>query len=129
LEGDLRSGEATTALYEVELKPEGAATVATVEVSWHEPGTEEVHRLKQPIGRLQFAPSWIESPLSLQLATLAAETAETLRGSYFIPAGGRPLDQVAELADRANAALQESESFRDLQAILAAARNSKPSTR
>lgn len=129
LEGDLRSGEATTALYEVELKPDGAATVATVEVTWHEPGTEEVHRLKQPIGRLQFAPSWIESPLSLQLAAIAAETAETLRRSYFIPAGGRPLDQVAEFADRANAALQESESFQDLQAVLAAARNLKPSTR
>ncbi len=129
LEGDLRSGEATTALYEVELKPEGTATVATVEVTWHEPGTEEVHRLKQPIGRLQFAPSWIESPLSLQLAAIAAETAETLRSSYFIPAGGRPLDQVAELADRANAALQESESFQELQAVLAAARNSKSSAR
>jgi Mg-chelatase subunit ChlD len=129
LEGDLRSDEATTALYEVELKPEGAATVATVEVTWHEPGTEEVHRVKQPIGRLQFAPSWFESPLSLQLAAIAAETAETLHGSVFISAGGRPLDQVAEMADRANAALQESESFQDLQAILAEARNLKSSTR
>jgi len=129
LEGDLRSGEAATALYEVELKPDGAATVATVEVTWHEPGTEEVHRLKQPIGRLQFAPSWVESPLSLQLAALAAETAETLRGSYFIPAGGRPLDQVAELADRVNAALQESESFQELQEILAMARSLRSSSR
>jgi Ca-activated chloride channel homolog len=125
LEGDLRAEEATTALYEVELKPDGPETVATVEVTWHESGTEEVHHLKQPIGRLQFAPSWMESPLSLQLAALAAETAEVLRGSYFAPNGARPLDQVADLADRANAALQGSESFKDLTALLSAARAPK----
>ena len=125
LEGDLQAEEATTALYEVELKPDGPETVATVEVTWHESGSEEVHRRKQPIGRLQFAPSWMESPLSLQLAALAAETAEVLRASYFAPNGARPLDQVAELGDRANAALQGSESFKDLTALLSAARAPK----
>jgi Ca-activated chloride channel family protein len=129
LEGDLQAGEATTSLYEVELKPDGAETVATVEVTWHDVGTEEIHHLKQPIGRLQFAPSWMESPLSLQLAVFAAETAEILRGSYFTPSGTRPLDQVAELADRANTALQGSESFKDLKALLNAARASRSAGR
>jgi Ca-activated chloride channel homolog len=129
VEGDLCSGEATTALYEVELKPEGPDAVATVEVSWHEPGTEEVRHLKQTIGRLQFAPSWTEAPLSLQLSTLAVETAAILRGSSFAPTGARPLDQVAELADRANPLLQTRESFLELRSLLDMARAARPSGR
>ena len=118
LAADLRSDEAATALYEVELKPDGADLVATVEVSWHEPGTEAVHHLVQPVGRLQFAPSWMETPLSLQLATLAAETAEVLRGSYFAPPGAHAIDQVAELANRSNSALQARPCFRQLKTLI-----------
>lgn len=125
VEGDLRAGEAATGLYEVELKPEGPDTVATVEISWHEPGTEEVRHLKQPIGRLQFAPSWMETPLSLQLAALSAETAAILRGSVFAPTGPRAVDQVLEWADRSNPALQSRESFQELRAVLAAVRPAK----
>ncbi len=122
VEGDLRSRETATGLYEVELKPEGPEIVATVEITWHEPGTEEVHHLKQPISRVQFAPSWMEAPLSLQLAALSAETAAILRGSYFAPTGSRPVDQVLEWADRANPALEARECFRDLRAMLNAAK-------
>jgi Ca-activated chloride channel family protein len=122
LVADLHAGDAATALYEVELKPDGADSVATVDVSWQEPGNENVHHLKQSIGRLQFAPSWTETPLSLQLAALAAKTAEILRSSYFVPTGPRPLDQVAELADRANDALRSRDSFRQLRALIDAAR-------
>ncbi len=83
LEGELRSGEAATALYAVELKGDGGETVATVDISWFEPGSsKEEHHLRQVIGRQQFAPSWAETPLSLQMAAVAAETAEILRGSY-----------------------------------------------
>ncbi len=129
LEGDLRSGEAATVLYEVELKPDGPDAIATVEVSWHEPGTEQVRRLTQSIGRLQFVPSWTETPLSLQLATLAAETAAILRGSFFAPTIPRPLDQVADLADRANPLLQSRESFQELKSLLESARAARPSGR
>jgi Ca-activated chloride channel homolog len=122
IEADLHAGEAATALYEVELKPDGADTVATAEVMWQEPGSDDVHHLEQSIGRLQFAPSWMETPLSLQLATLAAKTAEVLRASYFAPTGARPLDQIAEWADRANDALRSRESFRQLRALIDAAR-------
>jgi Ca-activated chloride channel family protein len=122
MEADLRGGETATALYEVELKPDGADNLATVEVMWQEPGSEDVHHRKQAISRLQFAPSWMETPLSVQLAALAAKTAEILRGSYFAPAGSRPLDQVAELADRANEALRSRESFRQLRSLIDAAR-------
>jgi hypothetical protein len=129
LEADLRSGEAATVLYEVELKPDGPDAIATVEVTWHEPGTEQVRRTTQTIGRLQFVPSWTEAPLSLQLATLAAETAAILRGSSFAPTGPRPLDQVADLADRANPLLQSRESFQELKSLLELARAARPTGR
>jgi Ca-activated chloride channel family protein len=129
LEGDLRSGESSTVVYEVELKPDGPDTVATVEISWHEPGTEQVRHMKQSVGRLQFVPSWTEAPVSLQLATLAAETAAILRGSSFAPTGARPLDQVTDLAERANPLLQTRESFQELKSLLELARAARPSGR
>jgi Ca-activated chloride channel homolog len=129
LEGDLRSGEAATVLYEVELKPDGPNAIANVEISWHEPGSEQIRHMTQTIGRLQFVPSWTEAPLSLQLATLASETAAILRGSSFAPAGPRPLDQVADLADRTNPLLQSRESFQELKWLLESARAARPSGR
>ncbi len=122
LEGELRAEEAATALYVVELKPDGSDDVATVELSWREPGSEQVHRIKQPVGRLQFAPSWMETPLSLQTAAIAAETAEILRGSYYLQNVPRALDQVADLARQANPALQNRASFFQLKSLIDAAR-------
>ncbi len=122
LEADLRAGQAATAIFEVELKPDGAQHVATVEVAWREPGVEQIHRVKQEVVRMEFAPSWREDALPLQLATLAAATAEVLRGSYFAPAGVRGLDQVAELANQANPQLALRPSYVRLKQFLERAR-------
>jgi Ca-activated chloride channel family protein len=122
LEADLRSGQAATALYELELAPEGPEHVATIEVAWREPGSEQVFRIKQEVSRLEFAPSWRESALPLQLATLAAETGEILRGSPFAPAGNHSLDQVADLAAQANPKLADRPSFLRLKQFIELAR-------
>ncbi len=123
LEAELRTGEAATALYQVELKPDGGDMVATVDVQWSEPGAStEVHHLRQAVSRQQFAPSWSETPLSLQMATIAAETAEVLRGSFFAAQGPHALDGVAELAQRANPALQTRPSFVQLKSLVDRAR-------
>ncbi len=122
LEADLLSGQAATALYEVELAADGPERVATVEVTWREPGSERLFRSRQEISRLEFAPSWRESPLPLQLAALAAETGEILRGSPFVPPASQPLDQVAKLAAQANPKLLERPDFQRLKQFIELAR-------
>jgi Ca-activated chloride channel family protein len=125
LEADLLSGQAATALYEVELAADGPERVATVEVTWREPGSERLFRTRQEISRLEFAPSWRESPLPLQLAALAAETGEILRGSPFVPPASQPLEQVAKLAAQANPKLLERPDFQRLKQFIELARSAR----
>ncbi len=111
IETDLRSEEAATGLFEVVLKPGGGDTVATVELTWRDAAGGQPQVIRQTISRFQFAPSFHESPLSLQLAVLAGETAEILRDSYFAPPNSHSLDEVARLARELNPRLQKRESF------------------
>jgi Ca-activated chloride channel family protein len=93
----LRAGEAATALFELELNPKGGDEIATAELVWTDPASGEENRIgPQRISRLQFATSILESPLSLQRAAIAAETAEVLRLSTFAPAPLRGLRQILE---------------------------------
>lgn len=125
LETDLRSGQATTALYEVELKPNGPTEVAFVEVSWRDPINETSHRIRQPIGRLQFLPSWRECALSLQEAVIAAEAAESLRNSNLSAASARGLDQAADLLSEINPALENRPEIVRLRHLIQQARTAK----
>ena len=103
----MRADQAATALFELWLQPTGGDDVATAEVEWQDPQTGQMHKISQRISRVQFAKSFAESPLSLQAAAVAAEAAETLRGSILPPIRGRsgvcwtwparfPLDWVSE---------------------------------
>ncbi len=111
VETDLRCREAASAMYEVWLKPNSEDDVAVAEVTWRDPSTGEIMRVRQRISRLQFAPSWSESPLSLQMAALAAETAEILRQSPFTTAKSRSLQAVLEMADQVNWQLADRPDF------------------
>lgn len=126
LQQDLRSGQAATALYEVELKPDGPTDVAFVEVSWRDPVSDASRHIRQPISRLQFLATWRECALPLQTAAVAAETAEVLRSSIMLPPSARVLDQVAELAADMNSALVNRPSVVRLKQLINQARNAKP---
>jgi len=126
LQEDLRSGQSATALYEVELKPDGPAEVAFVEVSWRDPVGDVPRHIRQPIGRLQFLNSWRECALPLQTAALAAETAEVLRSSNVLPTTSHVLDQVADLAAEMNPALSERPGIIRLKQLIEQARSAKP---
>jgi len=94
LETDFYSGQSGTVLYEVRLAP-GAAdeVIATAELSWRDPRTGQSKSVQQKLQRKQAAGSVLQSPLPLQAAMLAAQTAEVLRESPFagwIPAVGQP---------------------------------------
>jgi Ca-activated chloride channel family protein len=80
---DLHVDQEATALLEVWLYPNDEDDVATVSVSWTEPSGGTSRRIgPQRISRVQFATSFEGSPVSLQAAAIAAETAEILRQSF-----------------------------------------------
>jgi len=126
LQEDLRSGQAATALYEVELKPDGPTDVAFVEVSWRDPVGDVPRHIRQPVGRLQFLTSWRECALPLQTAAVAALAADVLRSSNLLPANARVLDQVAGLAADMNPALANRSSVIRLKQLIGQARTAKP---
>ena len=125
VEADLHSGEAATGLFEVYLKPDGGETIATVELTWTDPRSGAVQKAEQNVTRLQLAPSFYQSPLSLQMAALAAETAEILRGSWFTPANSHSLSHVAELGALLSTRLRGRPSFAHLMTLIEQAQRSQ----
>jgi len=111
---DLHSGETATALFEVALRPNGPEIVAHATLEWRDMAGK-LHTRKQPISRLQFAPSFAEAPRALQLAALAAETAEVLRGSYFAPIATHDLAQVRSVGQRLPYRTRQTSSYRQLE--------------
>jgi hypothetical protein len=111
---DLHSGETATALFEVAIRPNGPDIIAHATLEWRDKAGK-LHTRKQPISRLQFAPSFSEAPRSLQLAALAAETAEVLRGSYFAPVASHDLGQVRSIGQRLPQRTRQTPSYRQLE--------------
>jgi Ca-activated chloride channel family protein len=116
--GKLRTLQAATALYEVWLLPGESDDVATAELTWVDPRTNEAHQERQRISRLQFAPSFSQSAISLQAALVAAETAEILRKSYFAPTNQRDFGNILNVAAEVNSHLAEQEQFRRFVALV-----------
>lgn len=112
VEVEFRAGQAATALYELWLKPASPNHVATAVVTWRDPSSGKRRTLKQPISMVQFASTAAEMPLSLQAATIAAETAEILRQSYFCDVKTRNLGGVLNAAGQVNPLLLERAEFR-----------------
>jgi Ca-activated chloride channel family protein len=116
--GELRTLQAATALYEVWLLPAETDDVATARLSWIDARSGQSHREEQRISRLQFSPSWAESPLSLQAAAIAGQTAEVLRDSVYTPAANRDFGNILTVSAEVNSYLADDESFRRLVALV-----------
>ena len=108
---DLKSGQSASALFEVWLKPGRDDVLGWAHVRWREPDTGKTKQTRQRISRIQFAPSFAESSLSLQAAAIAAETAEVLRESPFVDSRERSLVHVLEFAENVNPRLEKSLAF------------------
>ena len=93
LAAELRALDAATTLLEIWFQPNDENDVGLIELTWRDPASGQEHRRTQRISRIQFAPSWEQSPISLQQAAIAAQTAEILRGSR---AALRELGQVPQ---------------------------------
>jgi Ca-activated chloride channel family protein len=128
IEADLRAGEAATGLFELILRPDGDETIANVEVSWHDPRSGRKHTSRQTVSRLQLAPTFHQSAMSLQLAALSAQTAEILRNSPFAPPHSHSLAAVAQLGSQLSPRLRDSASFKKLMALVDDAQRSTAAT-
>lgn len=114
----LTAREAAVALFEVWLRPGDDDTVADIQLTWHDAQSGTSREIWQRVSRIQFATSVAESPLPLQAAAIAAETAEVLRESYFVPRDQRTLEHVLETASQVNPRLYEQGSFQRLLSLM-----------
>jgi Ca-activated chloride channel family protein len=99
--GEIGAGHRVTALYEIKLHPDlGKASrsepVATLRLRYRPVDRDEPVELEDSINVRDLAKSWKEADPSLKLATLVAEYAEILKGSYWAKDGD--LDDVLRRA-------------------------------
>lgn len=77
---DLYSNDETSVLFEVWLRRDSNDEVARVQMEWTAPSTSRQISAPHSIRRLDFATSFDESPLPLQVAAMAAEVGQRLAG-------------------------------------------------
>ncbi|HEX2224965.1 MAG TPA: von Willebrand factor type A domain-containing protein [Thermoanaerobaculia bacterium] len=87
--GEIGAGHTVTALYEVKLQPDAhpRAELATLRLRYRDPETGKVTEVEQAVRPADLATRWERAPASLRLATLVAEFAEILKGSYWAKDG------------------------------------------
>jgi Ca-activated chloride channel family protein len=82
--GEIGSGHAVTALYEIKLKDErSSGDLGTVFIRYKHPDTEEVTEISRAINIRVLADEFERTAPEFQLAACAAEFAEILRESYW----------------------------------------------
>lgn len=131
-EADFLAGHSATAVYEIQLKPNGGQEVAAVELSWRDPGgnSGDRRKLTGQVRRDQLASSFVQAPLSLQEAALVVEAAEVLRRSPFAPlprgSQGRGLARVLELAGQVDTQLYQRPTFVEFMSLVKRAATARP---
>lgn len=126
---EFHSGQSGTVLYEMRLAsgpPD--EVVATAELSWRDPQTGRPQWLRAKLLRKQVASTVLQSPLGLQAAMVAAQTAELLRESPWagwIPTAGQP-KTVLETARQLDSQLLAWPSFQQMLEVLEKIPTAKP---
>ncbi len=123
---DLFAAQTALGLYELQLKPKPADHVATVTLSWRDSQTGQARTQSQIVSRSSFAKNFTSEPVSLQLATLAAEMAELLRRSPFRETSSFQLWK--KLAAEASGATVKNESFEELVRLVRQAERARPTS-
>ena len=121
---DLEDYQVATTLYELSLKAGVAEPVATVDLTWRHPPTDQALRIARPILRKHLAGSFSQAPAWHQEAVIAAKAAEALRGSQYA-ATTRPIAQLLDLAGQVPQSLAQESDFRQLVGLLKGAEKSR----
>jgi Ca-activated chloride channel family protein len=87
--GEIGAGHSVTALYEVKLAEDVAPrdVLATARLRYFSKEKGEFLELEQPVRVREIASDWNEASVGLRLASVVAEFAEILRGSYWAREG------------------------------------------
>ncbi|HEX6199114.1 MAG TPA: von Willebrand factor type A domain-containing protein, partial [Thermoanaerobaculia bacterium] len=87
--GEVGAGHSVTALYEVKLHPgvRPRAEAARLTLRYQSAETGEVEELSRSIAAGDLDRAWEEAPAALRLASVVAELAEVLKGSYWAKDG------------------------------------------
>ncbi|MFI4876809.1 MAG: hypothetical protein ACIALR_15770 [Blastopirellula sp. JB062] len=117
---ELHGDEAAASLFELTLTPDGPNEVARIEATWQDPATGKSRKDTQIVSRLQFAPSWEASPLSLQAAQLAVQAGGLLTESYFVRQRGGDAGELLAIFQRANRQLSRRSDFAYLEQLVRA---------
>jgi hypothetical protein len=116
---ELRIGDAASVVFEIELQKAPAGDLAEVAVTWRLPNTGTVREITRPVRRGQLSATFVEAAPPVQLATIAAATAELLRGSPYTRNRFTAQD-VVTLADEVHPTLYSNPRLADLLDILEA---------
>ncbi|MBI5361048.1 MAG: von Willebrand factor type A domain-containing protein [Planctomycetes bacterium] len=84
--GEMNSGQAATALYEIKLWKDRSGRAVKVRVNYKNPADEETDELSESFSTDDFAESFEDASDSFKLAAAAAEFAEILRKSQWAKA-------------------------------------------
>lgn len=119
--GEVGSGQSVTALYDVELKPGGAADdpIATVYVRYRRADNGAVEEISSRVMESARAARFEEADVRFQLAALVAEFAEKLRRSPY--SEGTDVSDVLERLQPVLLELELDEKVRELERLMAIA--------
>ncbi len=117
IETTLRSEQASGGLFEVWLRPGKENHVADVKLQYRSHATGKTLQHSQRIGRRSFVSTFDEAAPSLQIACIAAETAEVLRDSYFVESN-RSLAWILDNTPYLNPQLKERPEFERLHDLI-----------
>lgn len=98
--GEVGAGHGVTALYELRLREDAPAraTAAVLRLRYRSADSGEVVEIERPVTVRELRREWESAPASLRLASVVAELAEILRGSYWAKDGD--LDDLFRRAQR-----------------------------
>lgn len=124
--GEIGAGHSVTALYEIKLKEDSprSATAATLRLRYRSKETGRVVELEHDLRLTEIAGSWESAPRGLKLASLVAEFAEILKGSYWAKDGD--LADVLRRARRVSAELSRDERAADFVNLVERAERLNP---
>ncbi len=117
VETTLRSEQASGGLFEVWLRPGKENHVADVKLQYRSHASGKTLQHSQRISRRSFVPTFDEAAPALQIACIAAETAEVLRDSYFVESN-RSLAWILDNAPYLNSQLKERPEFKRLHDLI-----------
>ena len=79
--GEIGAGHSVTALYAIQLRPNANGRIATVQLRWKDPDTDQVREINGNFNTFDLAQRFEEASPRYQLSVIAAQYAELLRFS------------------------------------------------